>query len=143
MPRNELSDAKGGMGTERKEKSAGITTIRWIARGFGMLISGFLLFMFIGETWEAHLRHAAASGDIKPIAAIGLGLMGIYIIAMLLALRWEHTGTLLSMGALGAFFVMIFLGLFPGNVSGGFSPRGVLNPFLLASWLPVLLYLLC
>jgi len=85
MPRNELSDAKGGMGTERKEKSARNYDHPWIARGFGMLISGFLLFMFIGETWEAHLRHAVASGDIKPIAAIGLGLMGIYIIAMLLA----------------------------------------------------------
>jgi hypothetical protein len=47
------------------------------------------------------------------------------------------------MAGLGGFFVMLFLGLFQGNVSGGFSTKGVLNPLLLAFWLPILLYLLC
>jgi len=70
-------------------------------------------------------------------------LMGIYNIAMLLALKWERAGLLLGVVSLGSFFVMTFLGLFHGNVSGGFSPRGVFNPILLAFWLPVLLYLLC
>lgn len=36
-----------------------------------------------------------------------------------------------------------FLGLLPGNVSGGWSARGVLNPVFLALWLPIQLYWLC
>ncbi len=133
------------MSTDREEVSTGIAAIRRLARGFGLLISGFLLFMFIGETWEGHLRNSTASAfvHITPIAGIGLGLMGLYIIAMFLALKWEHAGTLIAVGALGAFSVILFLGSFPGNVSGGFSLRGVLNPILLSLWLPVVLYLLC
>ena len=42
----------------------------------------------------------------------------------------------LGVPALGSFFVMLFLGR-----PGGFSHEGVLNPFLLAFWLPILLYL--
>jgi len=55
---------------------------------------------------------------------------------MFLALRWERASPLLGAAFLGSFFVMIFLGLFHGNVAGGFSPKGVLNPFLLMFWLP-------
>ncbi len=122
-------------------KTAGI---RLFARGFGLLISGFFLYMFIAESWDGHVRNGASGLlDLKPIAVIGLGLMGVYIIAMFLALRWEHTGTIMAVGALGVFFILFFFGLFPGNVSGGFSLKGILNPFLLAIWLPVLLYLLC
>ncbi|MGO9337225.1 MAG: hypothetical protein ACLPY1_06925 [Terracidiphilus sp.] len=133
------------MSTNSEEVSKGIAAIRWLARGLGLLIAGFFLFMFIGETWEGHLRNPAASAfaHITPIATIGLALMGLYIIAMLLALKWEHAGTLIAVLALGAFFIILFMGSFPGNVSGGFSLRGVLNPILLFSWLPVLLYLLC
>ncbi len=133
------------MGKEREEKSAGIATIRWIARGFGMLISGSFLFLFISMIWKAHLQQPDASGfdDVNPFVMIVLSLMGVYIMGMLLALSWERTGTLLSMGGLGTFSVIVFIGLFPGNVSGGFSSRGILNPFLLVLWLPVLLYLIC
>jgi len=44
---------------------------------------------------------------------------------------------------LGQFLAILFLGLLPGNVSGGFSLKGVLNPFFLALWLPIALYLVC
>src|SRR5271157_2102279 len=99
------------MSTDSEEVSTGIAAIRWLARGFGLLISGFFLFMFIGETWEGHLRNPTASAfvHIDPIAGIGLGLMGLYIIAMFLALKWEHTGTLIAAGALGVFFIILFL----------------------------------
>jgi hypothetical protein len=130
---------EGSMETERKEKNAAITVIRWSARVLGVITAGFFLLMFIGESLESHTR----SEPIEPIAAIGLALMGIYIVAMFLALKWERAGSLLGLAALGSFFVMLFLGLFHGNVSGGFSLKGVLNPFLLAFWVPVLLYLLC
>jgi hypothetical protein len=69
--------------------------------------------------------------------------MGVYVVAMFMALKWERAGSLLGAASLGIFFVMMFLGMFHGNVEGGFSLKGVLNPVLLAFWLPVLLYLLC
>ena len=116
-----------------------ITAIRWTARVLGVIIAGFFLFLFIGESMESH-------GPSKPLelsAVIGLVPMAIYVVAMFMALKWERTGALLGAAALGIFFVMMFLGLLHGNAEGGFSLKGVLNPILLAFWLPVLLYLLC
>ena len=69
--------------------------------------------------------------------------MGLYAIAMFLAFKWERAGTLLGTIVLAGFFTILFLGLLPGNVSGGFSTRGVLNPVFLALWLPIVLYWLC
>ena len=127
------------MKTDRERKNAAIVVVRWSARLLGLIIAGFCLFMFIGESLESN----PLSGPIEPIAAIGLALMGIYVVAMFLALKWERVGSFLGTVALGGFFVILFLGLLPGNVSGGVSARGVLNPVLLAFWLPILLYLLC
>ena len=127
------------MKTGRERKNAAIVVIRWSARVLGLIMAGFLLLMFIGQSLESY----PPSEPIDPIAAIGLALMGIYVVAMFLALKWERMGSFLGVAGLGGFFVILFLGLFPGNVSGGFSSRGVLNPVFLAFWLPILLYLLC
>ena len=127
------------MKTDRERKNAAIVVIRWSARVLGLIIAGFSLLMFIGQSLESK----SLPVSIEPIAAIGLALMGIYVVAMFLALKWERLGLLLGVAALGSFFVILFLGLLPGNVSGGFSFRGVLNPIFLAFWLPILLYLLC
>jgi hypothetical protein len=127
------------MKTDRERKNAAIVVIRWSARVLGLIMAGFLLLMFIGESLESN----PLSEPIEPIAAIGLALMVIYVVAMFLALKWERVGSFLGMAALGGFFVIMFLGLLPGNVSGGFSAKGVLNPLLLAFWLPILLYVLC
>ncbi len=129
------------MKTDRERKNAAIVVIRWSARVLGLIMAGFLLLMFIGESLESNFN--PLSEPIEPIAAIGLALMGIYVVAMFLALKWERVGSFLGVAALGGFFVILFLGLLPGNVSGGFSPRGVFNPIFLAFWLPILLYLLC
>ena len=129
------------MKTDRERKNAAIVAIRWSARILGLIMAGFLLIMFIGESLGSNSN--PLSEPIEPIAAIGLVLMGIYVVAMFLALKWEHVGSFLGLAALGSFFVILFLGLLPGNVSGGFSSKGVLNPLLLAFWLPILLYLLC
>jgi hypothetical protein len=133
------------MAEEENEKSVGIAIIRWIARGFGLVISGFFLFVFIRQVWGAHLQHPTESGleGVDPFATTVIVLMGIYILGMLVALSWEHTGTLLSMGGIGTFSVIVFIGMFPGKVSGGFSTRGILNPLVLVLWLPVLLYVVC
>ena len=130
---------EGSMKTDRERKNAAIVVIRWSARVLGVIMAGFLLLMFIGQSLESN----SLPESIEPIAAIGLALMGIYVVAMFLAFKWERVGSLLGAAALGCFFVILFLGLLPGNVSGGFSSKGVLNPLVLAFWLPILLYLLC
>ena len=119
------------METDRRGKHAAVSIVRWSARVIGVMTSAFFLFMFIGEA----LQSQTPSEPIEPIAAIGLALMGIYIVAMFLALKWERVGSLLGAGALGIFFIMVFLGLFPGR-------KGV-HPFLLVFWVPILLYLVC
>lgn len=129
------------MKTDRERKNAAIVVIRWSARVLGLIMAGFLLLMFIGESLESNSN--PLSEPMEPIAAIGLALMGIYVLAMFLALKWERVSLFLGVAALGGFFVILFLGLLPGNVSGGFSSKGVLNPLFLAFWLPILLYLLC
>jgi hypothetical protein len=96
--------------------------------------------MFLGYLLEGR---GPAFESLTPFAAIGLALIGIYFFAMLLALKWERAGTALGAIALGGFFIIMLLGLLPGNVSGGFSPKGVVNPFFLALWLPIALYLVC
>ena len=127
------------MKTDREKKNVGIVVMRWSARILGSIMAGFLLLMFIGQS----LQSGSLPESIEPIAAIGLALMGIYVVAMFLALKWERVGSFLGVAALGSFFVILFLGLLPGNVSGGFSSKGVLNPIFLILWLPILLYLLC
>ncbi len=127
------------MKTDREKKNVGIVVMRWSARILGSIMAGFLLLMFIGQSLQSGLLPES----IEPIAAIGLALMGIYVVAMFLAFKWERVGSLLGAAALGGFFVIMFLGLLPGNVSGGFSTKGVLNPIFLILWLPILLYLLC
>ncbi len=129
------------MGAAMKTSRSGknLAVVRWSARALGVVTAGFFLFMFIGESLQSQTRPE----PIQPIAAVGLVLMGIYIVAMFLGIKWPGVGALLGAAALGSFFVILFVGLLPGNASGGFSLRGVLNPFLLAFWVPILLHLLC
>ena len=122
------------MKTDRERKNAAIVVIRWSARILGLIMAGFLLLMFIGESLGSNSN--PLSEPIEPIAAIGLALMGIYVVAVFLALKWEHVGLLLGLAALGSKFVLL-------GIRIGFSHKGVLNPFFLTLWLPILLYLLC
>jgi len=120
------------MGTDRKWKNTVVAVVRWSARVIGVVIAGFFLLMFIGESsgqWHSLLR-------LKANEAIGLSLMGAYVVAMFLALKWEHVGLLLGLAALGSKFVLL-------GIRIGFSHKGVLNLFFLTLWLPILLYLLC
>jgi len=120
--------------TGRDQTNAELRVIRWSARVLGGVIGGGFLLIFIASGWG----RPNGLSQLEPSAALGLSLMGVYIVAMFLALKWERAGALLGAAALGAFFVTLFLGK-----PGGFSREGVLNPFLLAFWLPVVLYLLC
>jgi hypothetical protein len=120
------------METDQGQKSTAIKVVTWLARGLGVTTAGFFLLMFIGEA----LQSGQTLPRFEPMAAIGLALIGVYIVAMFLALKWRRVGLWLGVPALGIFLVMLYLGK-----PGGFSHEGVLNPFLLSLWLPVLLYL--
>lgn len=128
------------MTTERESRNTLTAPIRWSARVLGVITASFLLFMFFGYFLEGR---GPSPGSLAPFASVGLVLMGIYVLAMFLALKWERAGALLGTIVLGGFFAIMFLGLLPGNVSGGFSASGVLNPVFLALWLPLLLYITC
>jgi hypothetical protein len=128
------------MTTEKDGSNALTAVIRWSARVLGVVTASFLLLMFFGYFLEGR---APSPGSLTPFAAFGLVLLGIYTVAMFLALRWEHGGALVGAIVLAGFFAIVFVGLMPGNVTGGFSTSGVLNPVFLALWLPVLLYLAC
>jgi hypothetical protein len=128
------------MTTEKEGSNAVTTVIRWSARVLGGIMASFLLLMFFGYFLEG--RNPSVD-SLAPFAALGLVLMGIYVLAMFLALKWERTGSVLGAIVLGGFFTILFLGLLPGNVSGGFSAQGVLNPIFLALWVPLLLYFTC
>ena len=114
--------------------------IRWSARVLGVIAASFLLLMFFGYYLEGQ---APSPGSLTSFAAFSLVLMGTYALAMFLALKWERAGSILGAIVLGGFFAIMYLGLLPGNVSGGLSIRGVLNPVFLALWLPILLYVTC
>ena len=116
------------------------TVTRSSARVLGVITGGFLLLMFFGYVVKGQ---APTPGSLTPFAALGLILMGTYALAMILALRWERVGALTGAIVLLTFFAIMYLGLLPGNVSGGFSVKGVLNPIFLALWLPILLYVTC
>ena len=128
------------MMTDREGENAAIVVIRWSARVLGVIMAGFLLLMFIGYSLEGR---NPLSDSLAPFAAIGLMLIGIYIVAIFMALKWERAGAFLGAIVLVGFFIIMFLGLLPGNVSGGFSIKGVLNPVFLVLWLPILLYVFC
>jgi hypothetical protein len=102
----------------------------------------FFVTMFVGESLESTRPQSIleSARAIGLAGVLGLALLGAYAVAMLIAWRWERIGVLLAAGALGVFFVMLFFGLFQGNAEGGFSMRGVLNPWLLMFWLPIALF---
>ena len=77
------------------ERGAKISVIRWSARVLTVIFAGFFLFMAIGESLQSR-----AHEPIKPLAAIWLGLAGIYAVAMFLALKWERAAVLVGVAAL-------------------------------------------
>jgi len=135
--------AKGGsLDSEWVPENEFIPPFRWSARVLGVIVAGFLLFMFIGETFSG-TRHAA-SPPIKPGALVGLTLGGGYVIGMFLALRlkWERAGAILS-GTSGA---LLFLVIWRAGSRNHNPPEiaALMGIILgLVFFLPVALYILC
>ena len=122
------------METEREGKNAAITVIRWSARVLWVIFVGAFLPFALGE--------GTPGNSMGPLAAISFGLLGIYAVAMCLALKWERAAVLVGVAALlGAHVEGLFLGLF--EYPGHLTRVSVVNPFLLVFWVPVLLYLRC
>lgn len=122
------------METEREEKNAEITFIRWSARVLWVIFVGAFLPFALGE--------GGGVMQLRGLAAIWFGLLGIYAVAMLLALKWERAAVPVAVAALLAAHVDgLFLALF--EYPGRLTLVSVVNPILLAFWVPVLLYLLC
>ena len=119
------------MDTDRPDRRATIATVRRSARVIGVVIAVFMLAMFIGEAMQSE----TPPWQIEPTAALGLAPLGVYIVAMFLALKWERVGSLLGAGALSIFIVM----LFRGSPADG---KSVL-PFFLVFWVPILMYWFC
>ena len=127
------------MENQLAETNRRIATFRKAARILGAIITVFLLVFGIGEMLEA--RGRASSQPLELISAIGLGLLVLYGAGLVAAFKWERLGALLAAAGLGATFVMLGFRMFPGG-GGGFGLMGVLNPFLLFFWVPVILYVL-
>ena len=124
------------METEREGKNAAITVIRRSAR-----VLTVISVIFAGLLWLVASAEGTPGNSMGPLAAIWFGLLGIYAVAMFLALKWERAAVPVAVAALLAAHVDgLFLGLFeyPGH-----ALINVVNPILLAFWVPVLLYLLC
>src|ERR1039458_1006738 len=80
------------METEREGKNAAITVIRWSARVLWVISMGVLLPFFLGE--------GTRRNSMGPLAAISFGLLGIYAVAMCLALKWERAAVPVGVAAL-------------------------------------------
>ena len=119
------------METDQLAKQATISTVRRSARVIGVVIAVLLLALFIGEAMQSE----TPPGQIEPTAVLGLAPLGVYIVAMFLALKWERAGSLLGAGALGIFLVIVFV----GSTADG---KTVL-PFVLIFWVPIVLYVVC
>ncbi len=135
--------AKGGsMDSEWVPENEFIPLFRWSARVVSLIVAGFFLFMFIGETFFG-TRHGA-SPPIKPEALVGLALGGGYVIGLFLALKlkWERAGAILS-GASGAllFFAIWRVGSRNHNPPEIAALLGIIMGLVL--FLPVALYMLC
>jgi hypothetical protein len=113
-----------------------IPFVRWPARVFGVLVAGFFLFMFIGETFE---RRHPPSPAIEPMTVVKLIPAFAYVIGMFLALKWERAGAKLGAASLG----LLAIGLFVSPVRRDALAALWLGIVGLTFSLPVILYGLC
>lgn len=80
-----------------KTKSKSIKILRWTLRVLSGIFIAFILFMFIGETF-----FPPESANSKPLSAesiIQLSIMGISVVGLALAWKWELTGGIISLVA--------------------------------------------
>jgi hypothetical protein len=133
--------------TEQGVKIAGIRRSARVFAVIAAVLVALIWLLMIAEGLDMRARgHAPGPNEtcfgLAPLAAIWFGLIGIYAVAMSLALKWERAAVLVSVAVLlGAHVDGLFLALF--EYPGHLTTVAVVNPLLLPLWVPVLLYLLC
>lgn len=100
-----------------EENRASIT--RWIARGFSIIVIGFLLLFLFGE-------------GVSPINALHIFFPFGVILGLILSWFFEGTGAALMIASIIAFYLVHYF-------SGGKLPGG---PFFLLTAVPSVLFLL-
>lgn len=90
---------------------------RIIARVLSVILVGFFLVMFIGESMESAKRGTSTlmtSNTILQLTFFGIGLLGLVV-----AWKWELTGGILSLLAFIALFIVnpsaLVVFMFPAN----------------------------
>ncbi|MEI8279793.1 MAG: hypothetical protein WCG87_08500 [Bacteroidota bacterium] len=117
------------------KKSARIIIItRWIARILAILIAGFILLMFVGESLESH-------GPSTPISTKNIFLLTIFFFAWLgLVLSWKYEwiGSLITIIGIATMSVIMAI----SYIMNGIAP---FPKALVLSWIciPSILFLIC
>ena len=78
------------------------TIVRWLARLSGVLVAGFYVFFALGELTS---RQTAGAPGFKD--GIGIALITATCLAMLVAMRWELPGAVVSLASLVAFVILV------------------------------------
>jgi len=87
-----------------KENSKNPLKIPRIARVLSIILIGFFLVMFIGESLESAKRNTSSpmtANTILQLTIFGIGLLGLVA-----AWKWELTGGILSLVAFTALFIV-------------------------------------
>jgi hypothetical protein len=113
-----------------------IPFLRWSARVLGVLLAGFFLFMFIGESIEN--RDHYPSMDTMTLVRVTPAFA--YVVGMFLALKWERAGAILGGASLA--IVAIIVAFFVPHDRGALSAIGA-SIAAFAFSLPVILYAVC
>ena len=71
--------------------------LRWTARILSVLFVAFCLLMFVGESLES--RNRPGSEPLTADAAVQLAMMGVSLLGLLLAWKWELIGGIIALAA--------------------------------------------
>src|SRR5690348_2876033 len=93
----------GSLDRQRESDNEVIPFLRWSARVLGVLLAGFFLFMFIGESIETrdHYPRMDAMTFVRVTPAFA------YAIAMFVALKWERAGAIVGGASLAIVAIIV------------------------------------
>ena len=75
-------------------KTTSIKTFRWTLRVLSGIFILFFLFMFIGESLDSESSEPMSANSILQLSVMGIGLIGLG-----LAWKWELTGGIIALAA--------------------------------------------
>lgn len=118
------------MNEDQTSRKSVVTTIRWIARVWGLVSIAFVLLMFVGSALAEGFNPAQlAPRDMVGFLFFPLGTC----LGIIVAWRWEGPGGAITIGSLLAFYVAL-------RLMDGRFPRG---PYFALVAAPGFLFLVC